>query len=253
MASVAVAQMLPISVVKGGASMNLRRGPRDSRLSLDLDVAHPIGVRAPDFLKQLEANLTSGWNGFNGTLVQKAKATPGNVPPQYVMQPVDVHLTYRGSAFEKVPLELSREEFDIEIENVDVVADEIVALFTNVGLDAPEAVTVLSLELQVIQKLHACTTPTGRGRFERAHDLVDIQLLCRGEEVNLSNIDLLGRRLFHFRNQGEWPPTVTAHVGWETLYGAASEGLDVLPLAEAITWINALSAEAVRAGLANPS
>lgn len=133
--------------------MNLRRGPRDSRLSLDLDVAHPIGVRAPDFLKQLEANLTLGWNGFNGTLVQKAKpkAEPENVPAQYVMQPIDVHVTYRGSTFEKVPLELSREEFDVEIKNVDVVADEIVALFTNVGLDAPEAVTVLSVELQVVQ------------------------------------------------------------------------------------------------------
>jgi hypothetical protein len=166
------------------------------------------------------------------------------------MQPIDVHVTYRGSTFEKVPLELSREEFDVEIKNVDVIADEIVALFTNVGLDAPEAVTVLSVELQVVQKLHACTTPTGRGRYERAHDLVDIQLLCRGEEIDLSSMDLLGRRVFHFRRRGEWPPTVVAHADWETLYSEASEGLDVLPLAEAITWINALTDEAVHARLA---
>jgi hypothetical protein len=252
-ASVAVAQMLPQSVVKGGGSMNLRRGPQDSRVSLDLDVSRPIGVSASDFLKELEANLKRGWNGFNGTLTEKPKVAPNNVPPQYVMQPVDVHVTYKGSTFEKVPLEISREEFDVEIENIDVVADEIVALFTNIGLGAPEAVTVLSVELQAVQKLHACTTPTGRGRYERAHDLVDLQLLCRGTAVNLSNLDLLGRCLFRFRKQGAWPPTVAAHAGWETLYGEASEGLDVLPLAEAITWINALTAEAVRAGLADPS
>lgn len=251
MANVVVAQMLPQSVVKGGMSLNLRLGPSESRFSIDLDTSRPSGVSESDFLKELEINLNLGWNGFNGTLVRKEKATPANIPPQYVVRPVDIQVTYKGSKFEKVHLELSREEFDVEIENTDVIADEIVALFTSVGLEAPTAVTVLSIELQVVQKLHACTTPVGR-RYERAHDLVDIQLLCLGEDIDLSALDYLGRRLFHFRKRGEWPPTVIAHAGWETLYSEASEGLDVRALEEAITWVNSLVAAASSSGSQAP-
>jgi hypothetical protein len=247
MANIAVAQMLPGSVVKGGMSLNLRLGPGDSRFSVDLDTTRPSGVSESDFLQQLETNLKSGWNGFNGTLLPKEKAAPANVPPQYVMRPVDIQVTYRGSKFEKVHLELSREEFDVEIENPDVIAHEIVALFTSVGLEAPTAVTVLSIELQVVQKLHACTTPVGR-KNERAHDLVDIQLLCLGEDIDLSIVEHLGRRLFDFRKKGEWPPTVIAHPGWDALYSEAAKDLDVRPMSEAITWINSLVADAASRG-----
>jgi predicted nucleotidyltransferase component of viral defense system len=248
MANVVVAQMLPTSAVKGGTSLNLRRGPGASRFSPDLDASRPRDESESDFLDKLEENLKHGWNGFRGTMTQRPKASPKSVPPQYVMQPLNVNVTYNNSTFAKVTLELAFDELGSVEEATEVIADEIVELFTGVGLGAPSAVAVLSTEHQVVQKLHACTTLSLRGTNERAHDLVDIQLLCEGEEIDFTEIDALGRRLFAYRKKEEWPPTVIAHDGWETLYVEASEGLDVLPLAEAIVWINSLVDKAVSEG-----
>lgn len=81
---------------------------------------------------------------------------------------------------------------------------------------------------------------------------MDIQLLCLGEDIDLSAVDELGRRLFDFRKKGEWPPTVIAHPGWNALYGDAAKDLNVRPLPEAITWINSLVAEASSHGSHSP-
>jgi hypothetical protein len=252
MANVAVAQMLPLSAVKGGTSLNLRRGPKESRFSLDLDATRPRDTSESEFLDELEQNLKHGWNGFRGTLVRRPKASPKNVPPRYVMQPVDVNVTYNNSTFAKVTLELAFDELGSVGETTDVIAVEIVELFTSVGLSAPSPVAVLSIEHQVVQKLHACTTLNPRGTNERAHDLVDLQLLCDDEDIDFPEMDALGSRLFSFRKGEEWPPIVTAHAGWGELYSEASEGLDVRPLKDAIVWINSLVAEAVSSGSTVP-
>lgn len=46
-------------------------------------------------------------------------------------------------------------------------------------------------------------------------------------------------RLFAFRAEHEWPPTLAAGAGWEALYAEAAEELDVLPtVGEAVVWLN---------------
>ena len=57
------------------------------------------------------------------------------------------------------------------------LAADLAELFTEVGLEAPKAVPVMRSDHQVAQKLHAVSGE----RSERARDLVDLQLLDKGE------------------------------------------------------------------------
>lgn len=76
-------------------------------------------------------------------------------------------------------------------------------------------------------------------RSERARDLVDLQLLDKGEDLNLAQVAATCVRLFDYRRQQAWPPTIAGGTGWDTLYAEAVEGLDVRPTVdEAVTWAN---------------
>lgn len=47
-------------------------------------------------------------------------------------------------------------------------------------------------------------------------------------------------RLFEYRRQQAWPPTVVAGDRWDTLYAAAVDNIDALPdIATAVAWVNA--------------
>lgn len=89
---------------------------------------------------------------------------------------------------------------------------------------------------QIAQKLHAASAPGS----DRAHDLVDLQLLEAGEDLDLGTVATTCRRPFTYRKQQQWPPTLTAGDGWDDLYLAAADGLDVLAsIDDAVTWVNA--------------
>lgn len=46
-------------------------------------------------------------------------------------------------------------------------------------------------------------------------------------------------RLFDYRRQQAWPPTIAAGDQWDTLYAEAAEGLDIPSTAEdAVEWVN---------------
>lgn len=91
---------------------------------------------------------------------------------------------------------------------------------------------VLPLHHQISQKLHACTEPESN----RAHDLVDLQLLIPDADVQL--VSETAQRLFRFRNHHTWPPELEAGPDWQGLYNEAAADLDVLPLDEAVDWVN---------------
>ena len=74
---------------------------------------------------------------------------------------------------------------------------------------------------------------------DRAHDLVDLQVLVREEHPDLSAAGITASRLFASRKAQAWKPTVVAYEDWDTIYAEASAGLDVLPtVEEAIAWAN---------------
>lgn len=232
MALVIVGQMLPEGAVKGGSAMALRYG-RGTRFTQDLDAARvqPLARFRSDF----EDALATGWGGFTGRLIEKAAPRPAAVPTAYVMRPFDVKLDYRSRSWCTVKFELGHNEIGDADEPELQLADDLAGLFTEVGLEMPRPVPVMRTDHQIAQKLHALSTDGS----ERARDLVDLQLLQRGEHLVLPQIRETCARLFEYRQQQHWPPRVAVGAGWDTLYESAVEDINALPeVASAVAWVN---------------
>jgi len=164
------------------------------------------------------------------------------------MEAFDVRLSYENRAWLTVLFELGRDEvgstatFDLKM------PDDIRNLFAALGLPQPEPIAVQSIHHQIAQKLHACTW-VYKDSNERAHDLVDLQILDQEEAVDLALAAETARRLFASRGAQKWPPTVRAYTEWPAIYAEAADGLGVLAdLDEAIAWTNELIARIDAAG-----
>lgn len=233
MAMVVVGQMLPDSAVKGGTAMALRYGRAGTRFTHDLDAARRQSMTA--FRDDFEARLRRGWAGFAGRLLDRVPPHPTGVPAAYVMRPFEVKLDYLGRPWRTMKFELGHNEIDDAEDPEFRIADDLVSLFTDLGLEAPKPVPVMRVDHQVAQKLHAVSEEGS----ERARDLVDLQLLDKGEELDLAQVRTTCLRLFDYRRQQAWPPIIVAGEGWGSLYEAAVEDIDALSaMDDAITWAN---------------
>lgn len=232
MALVVVGQMLPAGAIKGGSAMALRYG-RATRFTKDLDAARS-GTLA-EFISDFEERLREGWAGFTGRLIERTAPKPAGVPSAYIMQPFDVKLDYLGKPWCTVKFELGHNEIGDADEPDTALADDLADLFDSVGLPRPEPVSVMRSDHQIAQKLHAATGTDS----ERAHDLIDLQLLEREEDLDFELVRETCTRLFTYRAGHEWPPVVVVNANWETLYDASAAGVEVLPdVAAAAEWAN---------------
>jgi len=240
-ANTVVGQMLPPGVVKGGTAMKLRLGEAGSRFTPDLDVARRSGLSEDDYLEIFAQGLRGGWTGFTGTIEADTRPMPAGVPGDYVMSPFRIRLAYKGRHWLTVRFELGRDEVGSTLVAEPRMAEDIVTLFAALGLPAPAPVPLMPVPHQVAQKLHACTAVgTGAGENERAHDLVDLQLLEQ-EGIDLVETAGVARHLFASRHVQGWPPTVVAYSQWDTIYAEAADGLDVIPdVGRAVAWANSL-------------
>ncbi|HMI99675.1 MAG TPA: nucleotidyl transferase AbiEii/AbiGii toxin family protein [Gaiellaceae bacterium] len=239
-ANTVVGQMLPPGVVKGGTAMKVRVGEAASRFTPDFDASRGAQVTLEDYLDQLGDLLAEGWGGFTGTVRARQAREPEGVPAEYVMVPFDLRLAFRDRHWLTVRFELGRDEVG-STEQPDLrLAEDIVEIFAILGLQRPEPLPVMALEHQVAQKLHACTfIDPNTGANERAHDLVDLQILDQEETIDLAAVETIAQRLFASRRAQEWPPVVSAHEGWDTIYAEAAEGLEVIDgVAAAVEWTN---------------
>lgn len=73
------------------------------------------------------------------------------------------------------------------------------------GLPRPQPVPILAAHHQIAQKIHACTEPGS----ERAHDLVDLQLLWPHDEDDVERVSVTTERLFMFRRVHAFPGSCT--------------------------------------------
>ncbi len=169
--------MLPPGVVKGGASLTIRMGEAGSRFSSDLDVSRKRDLPVDDYIVALEQNLRSGWAGFSGRVTREKAATPLGIPPEYLMTPFSLKLDYHSRSWLTMTFELGHDEVGSTDTQTFRIAPGIADLFGRIGLPEPQAIPVLVVEHQMVQKLHACTTTDRNGNNDRAHDLVDLQLL----------------------------------------------------------------------------
>jgi hypothetical protein len=243
-ANTIVGQMLPRGVVKGGTAMKLRLGEAHSRFTPDLDASRHVEYAEDDYIEAFALRLREGWSGFTGTIEADTKPAPSGVPDDYIMSPYWVRLSYSGGEWLRVRFELGRDEVGSTVVAEPRMADDIASMFAALGLPTPEPVPLMPVAHQVAQKIHACTSINPKtGENERAHDLVDLQLLSR-EGIGLQQAATVARRLFASRRAQPWPPVVVVFSRWDTIYAEAADGLDVLPTVErAAAWANALIAD----------
>ncbi len=240
-----VSQMVPDGAVKGGTAMKLRLGEAGSRFTPDFDAARARALGLDEYLDVFDDRLADGWGGFTGRIEAMDPAEPEEVPDDYVMRPFKIVLSYLGSEWRtRVRFELGHDEIGSTAHPDMVMSDEMRGIFARLGLPDPQPVPVLPVSHQVAQKLHACTAVGRDGTNQRAHDLVDLQLLDQEAGIDVPEAASTARRLFAVRKSHPWPPEVLVHVGWESLYSEAADGLGVLPTAEdAVAWANALIAK----------
>ncbi len=143
----------------------------------------------------------------------------------------------------------SRRNLDIAIDRLcartaddpDMVeSPEATRVLAELGFPKPDPVPCMKLEHQIAQKLHAASSAGS----ERAHDLIDLQIIIDNSDVDYEAARRTCERLFAYRKEQAWPPTIAKGEGWDALYAAQAKGLDVLETAdEAIAWANALVAK----------
>jgi predicted nucleotidyltransferase component of viral defense system len=232
-AQTVVGQMLPEGVAKGGSALKFRFGNNYTRFTRDLDTARKEGVQ--EYIDALEEALQNGWNGFTGRVVTVQPASPIGVDSEYVMQPFEIKLQYLGKPWTTVELEVGHNEIgDAETPDYYISSDT-VALFEAIGLPIPAPIALISLPHQIAQKLHAVSTDNSN----RAHDLIDLQLIEKYETIDYSETRKVCVELFKYRQMHTWAPLIVKGDNWDEFYAAQLRDIDVLPTAdEAISWVN---------------
>lgn len=151
------------------------------------------------------------------------------------MQPYEVKLSYLGSPWCTVLFEVGHDEIGDADEAEYVLPRDASEMLKAMGFPDLDPVALMPLHYQIAQKLHGASEPGS----QRAHDLVDLQLIARYGEVDMSLVRITCERLFAYRKMQSWPPTVIANDDWDGLYAEAAIGLDVLQdVAEAVLWSN---------------
>ena len=230
--------MLPDGAAKDGNALKIRFGKDAMRFSRDLDTARASSLE--EYISCRESALSEGWHGFTGIVVPKEPPSPEGVPAAYIMQPFEVKLAYNGKSWMTLPLEVGHNEVG-DADDPDMVSSpEAAAILAQLGFPKPGPVPCMRLEHQIAQKLHAVSGPDS----ERAHDLIGLQIAVAGGGVDYGKTREVCVRLFEYRREQAWPPTVVKGEDWDELYASQAKGLDVLPTAdEAVEWANALAAK----------
>ena len=233
-----VAQMIGAGVVKGGSSLKLRYGDKATRVTKDLDTAWSMDLDS--FLKDIGAKLKLGWHGFTGEVVVLKQASPKGIPFEYVMQPCAVHLSYLGTPWRVVDMEIGHNEIgDADAFDLIQMPNEIASLAGYLRFPAIGEVRAMKLEYQVAQKLHGATE---RGS-KRAHDLIDLQLILSKEKIDMAKTAAVCRELFRYRRKQPWPTFVVKNENWDAAYADQKGNLEVLSTVdEAVKWANELIA-----------
>ncbi len=242
MANAIVAQMLPDGVIKGGSAIKMRFGDASTRFTTDLDTA--TATKPEDYAEKLNASLSKGWEGFAGRVVERSPAHPKDVPAEYVMRPFDVKLSYNGKPWCTVPLEVGHNEIG-DAENADWVRlEDAERIFSELGFPALQRVPLMPLEHQIAQKIHALT-----GDGDRVRDLIDLQLIAQNASIDYAKTRCVCERLFAYRQQQEWPPSLREKSDWRNLYDAQAAAFSVeKDFGNAVTWVNDFITRIARQG-----
>lgn len=236
MANVIVAQMLPQSALRGGTSLKIRFGDASTRASKDLDVARSMDREL--FLAEFRDNLSLGWNGFTGELLESKKISrPINIPHGYITETWKVKLYFNGNPWLNQEIDLGHDEIGDTLDCDFESSDEINKWFELCGLPMPSPIPVIKPHHQIAQKIHALTAKPE----ERIHDLVDLQVILNSMEIDRKLVESTCVKLFKFRKAHDWPPVLEYKEESTELYVNAVEETGAIDnLEEALDWFNNL-------------
>lgn len=215
----------PHLLIKGGSALELRRGIAQARASRDLDAVTSLDLEL--VWQTLADSAARGWEGFTAVLTEPEVIDVSGLavkPRRFT-----VKLKYQGTPFVSIPVEVS----PVEAGNTDAVDWTHSPALELVGLPAPQPIPCMTTRWQIAQKLHAVTAtlPDG-GLNDRAHDLVDLQILeAIIVDKPLATVCHACIEVFEARAQQPWPPSVTVHPHWPRIYAQALSSVDGLGLA----------------------
>jgi predicted nucleotidyltransferase component of viral defense system len=238
-ANIIAAQMLPVSALRGGTSLKIKFGDSSTRASSDLDVA--LAGDREIFIDQYKENLASGWNGFSGVLTpSKKKSKPKGVPQNYITETWNLKLSFRGGEWLKQEIDLAHDEIGDTSEAVYEASSEIWNWFEVCGLPQPAPIRVIKAEHQIAQKLHALVEDS----VERIHDLVDLQVILKNQQIDYQLAGSICKQLFRSRKSTTWPPLLAVPVSVEPNYDSYEADTEIsVGLSEAVDWCNKLITE----------
>ncbi len=241
LANVIVGQMLPEGVVKGGSSLMFRYGIDRTRYTRDIDMAR--SMEHGEYLAELKKSLAEGWHGFTADLVEVAPPTPDGVPSAYIMKPYDAKVKYLGRSWQTVRIEIGHNEIGDADDYEEFLPEELVKAFEDLDFPRPRPLRVMMLSYQVAQKLHAVSEPGS----ERAHDLIDLQLVVLHSKIDMADVRSKCVRLFEYRRRHAWPAIVKKGERWDEIYDVAMKTIgdktSLCPAVdEAVDWANELIA-----------
>jgi hypothetical protein len=197
-AQVVLGQMLP-GVLRGGAALKIALGPFGSRLSSDVDLVLPHGL-VPDAFEEWINNGKKEWGRFRVEIsVREKDARPEGVLPHDVIRTYTARVFFGDGEWRAVKLEVGRDEVGGFGQPVERIAEEWPVYFRKVGLEDPAAVALFPYPEQLAQKIDGCTRPDKRGDNQRAHDLVDIQLILLDTRIKPSDLHEIARQTFAYR------------------------------------------------------
>lgn len=236
-----VSQMLPDAVaVKGGMGVKMRLGERGTRATSDLDVS--TRIRGEQFEQAFRGRLAKGWGkvppskgerrrnpdaearvAFTATVKAGRLHDPGLARPEYVMHPYRVSIAFLGSPWGGLDVEVADPEIDEHAHTRHEIDNDLVQFGRYFGFGDLQPIALVDLEYQIAQKIHAVTDPA----YDRAHDLVDLQLLWNAAP-NLTTLKNLCARTFEWRDQQQWPPLPLRPMeDWAIAYREAREETEV--------------------------
>lgn len=236
-----VSQMLPDAVaIKGGMGIKLRFGERGTRATSDLDLS--TCSRGEEFEQVFRARLAEGWGAVPPSKGERRRSpdapdrvaftasvrvaklhNPGLARPEYVMHPYRVSIAFLGNAWGALDVEVSDPEIGLHAHPRKEIDGELAWFGGYFSFGELQPVELVDLEYQIAQKIHAVTDPA----YERAHDLVDLQILWN-VEPDLPLLNRLCVGTFGWRNQQLWPPLPLRQMeGWALAYADAREETEV--------------------------
>lgn len=187
--------------LKGGAALELRFADR-ARTTKDMDLGLP-GDSRRDRFAALERAAALGFDEFTFRV-----KVPHDLERVDTVR-VDVVITYRGRGLQTIQIDLG----PADEPTVDLVTPAIRGV-AELGIPVISPVRCITLDIQIAQKLHACTNPRVLQTENRARDILDIVFLEMLGQVDPKAVQAACVRIFEQRAEHAWPPSVEVPPAW---------------------------------------